>query len=138
MGTAQAPEPDDTGIAENLRLALFDNAVGHLQAAAVSLLCDMPGRLYARPEFAKYLTVRTVTSGSPFRLAEVDWSELGADLIAGHAPIPTLLAADRALLLIAASLAGGPAVHLGALVASLDEHRVNLASEAVRHAGGVW
>jgi hypothetical protein len=127
------PEPPPN--AEDLANALYDGAVTNLAGAAATLLCDIPGHLYAQPGFAPYITTHTLPDGR--RTAEIAWPAVGGDLLAGQTPI-TLSHAHRALLMIAASIAGGPAVHLGALLSHLDSGQLNLVIGALQRAAGIW
>jgi hypothetical protein len=45
---------------------------------------------------------------------------------------------QRSLLMIAASIGGGPAVHLHALLGYLDRDELNLVVGALQRAGGIW
>lgn len=130
------PEPPDN--AEKLATALYDNAKTNMAGAAVTLLCDIPGHLYADPEFMRrYITaVEPLTPGD--RLAEVNWPKLGGDLIAGSDFGVALSHGERSLLMIAASIGGGPAVHLHALLGHLDRDELNLVVGALQRAGGIW
>ncbi len=123
-------QPDEA--TERLRPRLLDGAPDDISGAAVTLLCDIPGAIYATDAFGKY---RVPMVG---RLT-VAWVKLGFDLQAGDDE----LAADasaRALLMLAASIGAdhGVRVSLGALLPHLDAKGLNLVIGALQHAGGVW
>lgn len=119
---------------ERLRLRLLDGAPDDISGAAVTLLCDIPGAIYATEPFRR----KYITDTGSGKLV-VNWSQLGFDLQAGDDE----LAADasaRALLMLAASIGAehGVRISLGALLPHLDPKGLNLVIGALQHAGGVW
>lgn len=100
--------------------------------AALDLLIDLPGDVYATTAFARYLL--QVADGT-----RVNWAKLGFDLQAGDDELP-MKARDRALLMLAASIGADHAVRVavGALLKHLDPAGLNLVIGALQHAGGVW
>jgi hypothetical protein len=131
---------------EDLRIALLDSAPDDLTGAAVTLLVDIPGRVYTDPAFRRYLRVADPPAGAlpgasrdlADQLVTVDWATLGADMHAGamlHLPHATW-----ALLLVAASIGGGDAVpvRLGGALQRLTPTQAKPLISALQHAVGEW
>jgi hypothetical protein len=112
-----------------------------LRAAAAGIYPDEAGNgllishgsFLFRPDFARYLHADVSISDHATFLAWIDWEAVISALHAGELPAS---GGERRILQIAASIAAGIPVSLREAIPGLDNHNLELAVTAIRHAAG--
>ena len=125
MNTATIP-------ADRLACLLRDTAAGMLaDVAAVDLICAH-GHFLHDPGFRRIIAAgSSITTGQP--LAVIRWNAAVHALESGHLPCS---GSERAVLLIAASLAEGIPVSLRDNLGNLDRRNITLVTGAITAANG--
>ena len=125
MNTAAIP-------ADRLACLLRDAAAGMLaDTAAVDLVCAH-GHFLHDPGFRRIIAAgSSITTGQP--LAVIRWNAAVHALQSGHLPCS---GSERAVLLIAASLAEGIPVSLRDCLGNLDRRNITLVTAAIAAANG--
>jgi hypothetical protein len=115
-----------------LAALLRDTAAGMLcDTAAAGLIIDH-GRFLHDPAFRRIIAAGApVTGGQPF--AVIRWNAAVTALELGYLPCST---SERAVLLIAASLAEGTPLSLRENLGSLDRRNITLVTDAITAANG--
>jgi hypothetical protein len=115
-----------------LAALLRDTATGMLPDTAAAGLIIRHGHFLHDPAFRRVIAAGSpVTGGQPF--AVIDWNAALYALQNGHLPCST---SERAVLLIAASLAEGIPVSLRENLGSLDRRNITLVTDAITAANG--
>jgi len=115
-----------------LAALLRGTAAGMLADTAAADLIIRHGRFLPDPAFRRIIAVgATVTDGQPF--AVIRWNAAVTALETGHLSCST---SERAVLLIAASLAEGTPVSLRENLGSLDRRNIALVTDAIAAANG--
>jgi hypothetical protein len=115
-----------------LAALLRDTAAGMLADTAAAGLIIAHGRLLHDPAFRRIIAAgSSVTDGQPF--AVIRWNAAVTALELGYLPCST---SERAILLIAASLAEGTPVSLRENLGSLDRRSITLVTDAITAANG--
>ena len=115
-----------------LAALLRGTAAGMLADVAAVDLITAHGRFLDDPAFRKVIAAgSSVTDGQPF--AVIHWNAALYALEHGHLPCST---SERAVLLIAASLAEGIPVSLRENLGSLDRRNITLVTDAITAANG--
>ena len=115
-----------------LAALLRGTAAGMLADTAAADLIIAHGRFLDDPAFRRIIAAgSSVTDGQPF--AVIRWNAAVWALQNGHLPCST---SERAVLLIAASLAEGIPVSLRECLGSLDRRNIALVTAAVAAANG--
>lgn len=115
-----------------LAALLRSTAAGMLADTAAADLVIAHGRFLPDPAFRKIIAAgASVTDGQPF--AVIRWNAVVWALENGHLPCT---GSERAVLLIAASLAEGIPVSLRECLGSLDRRNIALVTAAVAAANG--
>jgi len=118
--------------ADRLACLLRDAAAGMLaDTAAVDLVCAH-GHFLHDPGFRRIIAAgSSITTGQP--LAVIRWNAAVHALQSGHLPCS---GSERAVLLIAASLAEGIPVSLRDCLGNLDRRNITLVTAAIAAANG--
>lgn len=118
--------------ADRLACLLRDAAAGMCaDTAAVDLICRH-GRFLDDPGFRRIIAAgSSITTGQP--LAVIRWNAAVHALQSGHLPCS---GSERAILLIAASLAEGIPVSLRDCLGNLDRRNITLVTGAITAANG--
>ncbi len=115
-----------------LAALLRDTAAGMLADTAAAGLIIAHGRFLPDPAFRRIIAAgASVTDGQPF--AVIRWNSVVWALENGCLPCST---SERAILLIAASLAEGTPVSLRENLGSLDRRNITLVTDAITAANG--
>lgn len=115
-----------------LAALLRGTAAGMLADVAAADLIIAHGRFLPDPAFRRIIAAgASVTDGQPF--AVIRWNAAVTALELGYLPCST---SERAILLIAASLAEGIPVSLRECLGSLDRRNIALVTAAVAAANG--
>ena len=115
-----------------LAALLRDTAAGMLCDTAAADLIIAHGRFLHDPAFRRIIAAgASVTDGQPF--AVIRWNAAVTALELGYLPCST---SERAILLIAASLAEGTPVSLRENLGSLDRRSITLVTSAITAANG--
>ena len=111
---------------------LRDTAAGMLCDTAAADLIIAHGHFLHDPAFRRIIAAgASVTDGQPF--AVIRWNAAVTALATGHLPCT---GSERAVLLIAASLAEGIPVSLRENLGSLDRRNITLVTDAITAANG--
>ncbi len=115
-----------------LAALLRDAAAGLLADAAAADLIIQHGHFLHDPAFRHIIAAgSSVTDGQPF--AVIRWNAAVTALAGGHLPCS---GSERAVLLIAASLAEGTPVSLRDCLGNLDQRSITLVTDAITAANG--
>jgi hypothetical protein len=115
-----------------LACLLADTAAGMLPDTAAAGLIIAHGHFLDDPGFRCIIAAgASVTDGQPFAI--IRWNAAVTALASGHLPCST---SERAILLIAASLAEGIPVSLRDCLGSLDRRNITLVAAAITAANG--
>ncbi|MGH9222853.1 MAG: hypothetical protein ACRD2W_03415, partial [Acidimicrobiales bacterium] len=118
---------------DDLTTALCAHASGvYCAEAAVGLLIGH-GRWLGRSNFVDQFVTMVDETDATSPMAAVDWPAAVAGLEEGRLPCSS---SEGQVLRLAASIADGPPVDLGAALCGLDTANLALVGEAVLHAGG--
>lgn len=118
--------------ASQLACLLYDAADGMCADVAAVMLIDRHGHFLHDPAFRRIIAAgSSVTDGQPF--AVIRWNAALWALENGHLPCT---GSERAVLLIAASLAEGTPVSLRDCLGSLDRRNIALVAAAITAANG--
>ena len=115
-----------------LACLLAGTAAGMLPDTAAASLIIRHGHFLDDPGFRRIIAAgASVTDGQPF--AVIRWNAAVTALAGGHLPCS---GSERAVLLIAASLAEGTPVSLRDCLGNLDQRSITLVTDAITAANG--